>query len=369
MNENQPLLLIGVGTAGSAIASGVGRAFGGGLRYVLADTDASSGASGEPFILLGGDRLSGHGTGGDPAQARLAAEDSLASFDAHLEGVRLAVIAAGLGGGTGAGATVAICRHLKEAGIPSLVFATMPFSFQGDDCMSRAAGMTTSISEEASAAIFLPLDKLVAGTDNMDEAMRRAIGAMASGITLFWRMLAKPGYIRLDVERMRRIIGMAGNGRFATVTEQGPDRAAKALDALKRSSLLAEGAGPVKSIVCGILAGEDLRLSEVGAIADGIRSAFGERASFDIATVNDEATFTGRLSVAVMLFESGPAEDKPFSEPAEGSRRGSRRRSAANPLAPGPQGRGRFNNVEPTIWRGEDLDTPTFLRRNVSLDI
>ena len=40
-----------------------------------------------------------------------------------------------------------------------------------------------------------------------------------------------------------------------------------------------------------------------------------------------------------------------------------------NALGIGPQGRGRFNNAEPTIWNGEDLDIPTFLRRNISLDV
>ena len=120
MNETSPLLLIGVGGAGAAIARGVNRASGEGLRYVLADSDASTGGATDPFILLGGDRLSGHGSGGDVAQARLAAEDSRASFDDVIEGVRLAVIVACLGGGVGSGATLAIARHLRERGVPTL---------------------------------------------------------------------------------------------------------------------------------------------------------------------------------------------------------------------------------------------------------
>ena len=129
MNETSPLLLIGVGGAGAAIARGVNRASGEGLRYVLADSDASTGGVTDPFILLGGDRLSGHGSGGDVAQARLAAEDSRSSFDDVIEGVRLAVIVACLGGGVGSGATLAIARHLRERGVPTLVFATLPFTF------------------------------------------------------------------------------------------------------------------------------------------------------------------------------------------------------------------------------------------------
>ena len=61
MSDESAMLLLGIGTAGSAIARGVGRAFGGGLRLVIADTDASTGEAGGPFTLLGGDRLSGRG--------------------------------------------------------------------------------------------------------------------------------------------------------------------------------------------------------------------------------------------------------------------------------------------------------------------
>ncbi len=366
MNENPSLILIGIGGAGCAIAHGVSRAFGESMRYALIDTDAASDRPGAPFCLIGGERLSGHGSGGDILQARLSAEDSLKSIGSTFEGARLAVVVASLGGGTGGGATLEIVKHLENCGISTIVFATLPFALEGDERQRRARGVMSMIEEEASAAVFTSLDKLVGDVDNMDLAMRLAIDTLASGVTLFWRLLEKPGYIRLDAERVRRIVAHAGRGRFATITVQGPDRAEAAVDALARAPLLAAASGPVGSILCGILAGEDLRLSEVGRIAEGVRDAFGRRAVFDLATVNDETTFTGRISVAVLLFETGDdAEDGDGKKPAAAGRRG---RRGKNLLAQGPQGRGRFNNVEPTVWNGQDLDVPTFIRRNINLD-
>ena len=74
----------------------------------------------------------------------------------------------------------------------------------------------------------------------------------------------------------------------------------------------------------------------------------------------------GRLSVVVMLFE---ATGKDESSGKTGSAiTPKKQRKARNPLAQGPQGRGRFNNSEPTVWNGEDLDVPTFIRRNINLD-
>lgn len=366
MSETSAMLLIGSGTSGCTIARGVRRAFGESLRYVLVDTDAVSGQYGDPFALLGGGRLSGRGAGGDVVAARLAAEDSIQALDEHLEGVRLAVIVASLGGGTGGGATLEIAKHLSSRGIHSVVFATVPFAFEGEDRLRNARGIMSMIEESANATFFLPLDKLIQDTDVMGDAMRRAADTVASGVTLFWRLVEKPGYIRLDTERIRHLIADAGRGRFAAVSVQGPDRANEAVDKLIRSELLAAASSPVNAILCGVLAGDDLRLSEIGMIADGIRGAFGNRLAFDLATVNDETTFSGRISVVVMLFEStSRASDDTRTNAAAGSRQGKKQKGV---LGVGPTGRGRFNNAEPTIWNGEDLDIPTFIRHNITLD-
>ena len=364
MIAESPLLLIGVGTAGSSIARGVCRAFGAGLRYILADTDATTGQSGEPFVLIGGNRLSGHGTGGDIATGRLAAAESVGLLDEHLEGVRLAVIVTALGGGTGGGATIEIAKHLSERGVPTIVFATTPFAFEGEDRLRNTRDVLSMIEDAASASVVLPLDKLIGDVDNMNDALKRAIDTLASGVTLFWRLVEKPGYLRLDTERLRHFLSGAGRGRFATVTVQGPNRANEAVDSLIRSELLATSTAPVKTALCGILAGNDLLLCEVGKIAEGVRSSFGGL-SFELATVNDEATFSGRLSVVVLLFESASKTEE-LQKP--GGTSGGRRRRPKGPLGVAVTGRGRFNSAEPTIWNGEDLDVPTFIRKNLSLD-
>lgn len=358
------MLLVGVGTAGTRIAHGVSRAFGEGLRYLAIDTDASSGQDEDNFLLLGGNRLSGRGAGGDVVAARLAAEDSIGTIDEHLEGVRLAVVVTALGGGTGGGATLEILKRLSDLGIQSIVFATTPFAFEGEDRLRNARGVMSMIEESAGATFFLPLDKLVDGEDNMAEAMRRAVDTLAGGVTLFWRLVEKPGYIRLDSDRIRHLVSGAGRGRFAFVTVQGPDRASEAVDRLVRSELLAIASAPVNAILCGVLAGEDLRLSELGRVADGIREAFGDQVTFEIGTVNDEQTYCGRLCAVVMLFESAA-----HGSEAQGAKLGGKRTAPKGPLGVGHGSARRFHKTEPTIWHGEDLDLPTYLRRNINLDL
>ncbi len=368
MNIVSPILLIGIGGAGTQIARGVSRAFGDNLRYTLADTDAMTGQGGGDFTLLGGDRLAGRGAGGDIVTARLAAEDSMQYLDAKLEGVRLAVVVTALGGGTGGGATLEAAKHLAELSIPTIVFATTPFSFEGEDRARNARGVMSMIEESANATFFLPLDKLVGNTDNMQEAMRHAIDTVASGVTLFWRLVEKPGYLKIDVDRLRHLLGSAGRGRFATITTQGPERAKEAVNLILSSEMLSLSTNPARTILCGVLAGDDLRLSELGYIADNVRKSFGEQASFDLGTVNDEATFSGRISVVAMIFEANGRNsvNKTNNSNSSSGRRTTKTKGA---LSIGPMGRGRFTNAEQTIWNGEDLDVPTFIRRNVSLEL
>lgn len=363
-STSQPILLLGIGTAGTRMARGVSRAFGEGIRCILADTDASSALEGEDFTLLGGDRLSGRGSGGDLVAARLAAEESVAALDPKIEGVRLAVIVTALGGGTGGGATIEILKHLADLGITTLVFATTPFSFEGEDRQRNTRSAMSLIEQESNSVFFIPLDKLVCGEDVMEEAMKRAVDTLAGGVTLLWRLVQKPGYIRLDADRIRRLMVDSGRGRFAFVTVQGPDRAAEAVDSLMRSELLAVASSPVNSILCGVLAGEDLRLSELGRIADGVRDAFGDHVSFELATVNDEKTFCGRICVVVMLFETLVKSGKGPSSGPHRRGRASRDKSTTSPAVD----RGRFWNTTPTIWHGENLDVPTFMRRSINLE-
>lgn len=206
-----PLVLIGIGGSGAALVRGVLRAYGPGIRALVLDTDAQSGGNGDvPFTLLGGNRLAGRGTGGQPASARAAFQDDPSLLDPALAGVRTAVIVTALGGGTGGGATGELLKHLHTLGIVTLLFATTPFAFEGEDRVRAAKTAIGPIGQNADVSVFLPLDDLVANTDNMRDALARAVDMLASGVTLLWRILEKPGYIHLDEERLRAILTGCG---------------------------------------------------------------------------------------------------------------------------------------------------------------
>ena len=362
-----PLLLLGVGGAGAAMLRGVIRSYGPGIRALAIDTDAQAGGNGDiPFLLLGGNRLAGRGTGGQAAHARAAFLDTPSILDTSLDGVRTVVIVTALGGGTGGGATGEILKHLHTLGISTLVFATLPFAFEGAERMRNARTAIGPIEQHADVSVFLPLDELVstAGTDNMRDSLAHGIDTLALGVTLLWRVLERPGYIQLDAERLRSVLTGCGRAHFATATAQGPDRADAVLAALSESPLLKrDDTSPhVRTLLVGILAGDDLRLSEVGTIASGLSAAFGLGAALELGTVNDEATFSGRLTVVVLIFDESATVSR---KPTPGTARSTTRERA------GERSLGhtdRFRHSDATMWNDEDLDIPTFVRRHLTLD-
>lgn len=357
------LMLLGIGGAGAGIVRRILRAFGSGIRSMILDTDAQSGGNGDlPFTLLGGNRLAGRGTGGQPASARAAFQDNPSLLDPILEGVRTVVIVAALGGGTGGGATCELLKHLHTLGIATLVFATTPFSFEGAERVRTARTAIGPIEQHADVSVFLPLDELVATaeTDNMRDALMRGIDTMATGVTLLWRLLEKPGYIHFDAERLRNILTGCGRAHFATATAQGNDRVNAILATLADNPQLKQN-GPsshVRTLLVGVLAGDDLRLSEIGAIASGISAAFGDGAALELGTVNDEDTFSGRLTVVVLVFDEASTPAR--KTVVDGTNAGGEHVALA--------GNQRFRHTEQTLWNNEDLDIPTYLRRQLTLD-
>ncbi len=386
--QQSGLLLLGVGGGGCRLAASVLASYGDGLRALGVDTDALSNraasAGGMTCLLLGGSRLAGHGTGGDAIQGRLAAQDDMQNLLPHLQGVRTVVLTACLGAGTGGGATPEIVKALHDMGIATVCFVTRPFAFEGESRRKAAERVLPMIEENADSLVTVALDDLFsdAGEGVLTDAIRVAEGLVAAGITLLWRLLSRPGFIRLDAERLHTVVLKGGNARFGFSSAEGPGRAAQAVAALRACRLLRSGDALSKAnaLLLGILAGQDLRLAEVGEIMGKLRDVCKSDCHIEMGTVID-AQFDGRIELVALAFESWTAaaqveprkeaqlsQEPPVAEafPIQpGSKRG---RGKGSKLSFGATGRGKFRDVEPTLFGGQDLDVPTFIRRGITLE-
>jgi len=383
------LLLLGVGGGGCRLAASVLAAYGDGMRALGVDTDALSNrqaaVGGLNCLLLGGARLAGHGTGGDAIKGRLVVQDDMQNIVPHLEGVRTVVITACLGAGTGGGATPEIVKALHDMGIATLCFVTMPFGFEGDTRRKAAERVLPMIEENADSIVVIALDELYAESEAapLEDAIRKAESFIAAGITLVWRLVSKPGFIQSDTERLHAMVLRGGTARFGYASATGENRASLVAAGLRSCRLLRAGEALSKAnaLLLGILAGPDLRLAEIGEIMGKVRLLCKAECGIEMGTVLD-AQYEGRIELVAVTFENwavtaaqpearketSPAAEPPVAEDFPIQSGSKRARGKGSKLSFGATGRGKFQNVEPTIFEGQDLDIPTFVRRNIQLD-
>ncbi|MFO7937670.1 MAG: hypothetical protein R6V06_08720 [Kiritimatiellia bacterium] len=391
MAMRSDLLLLGIGGGGCKLVCSIVRYSDINFKALAIDTDAASsreaGDAAIEFLLIGRDRLLGNGTGGDVASGRAAADDDMNKLEAHISEVRMVMVLTSLGSGTGGGATPRILAYLKERGLTTFCFATLPFSFEGASRFECADGVVSLVQDFSDTLVTVSFDDLAEenGSDNLQEAMDGCFRTLGAAVALVWRLVCSPGYIQLDAERMRSLVMQGRGGRlgFAGSSDSG-GRASEIIDKLARCKLLTGGSGKIadaRALMVGIIGGDDLLLSEISMIMAGIESMCTDNPRIEMGTVQD-AAFNERVEVVIFAFEnwnalkpvrqrvqsfSGEPPVADFSAVSKSSRRHNKS-APATKLSVGPSGRGRFQNSEPTFYQGDDLDIPAFLRHGLNIE-
>lgn len=377
------LLFIAVGGAAASIARAIAEETPVPMRTLILDTDDAvlqtlTPVAGLSATIFGAKRLGGRGTGGDRSLGAGALRDDAALVMAQVGSPRLAVVLVCCGGGT-SGAVPILLEMLRNQGISTMTFATMPFAFEGSDRLQCATVMLPQLASASDSFARVPLELLVDDalrSAPAEEAFRAVRKRLAAAIALFWTLLAQPGFIAFDIERFLRLLsGSSGVGlpcTFADVTCTGVDRAQTALAQLLASPRFRpEGVDRLANatqVLVGVLAGEDLRLCELGTLMEGIRAHCPDAQEVMLGT-SREAPREGTLSVVVVAFSLPSAEiaEKGEALALGGGKKASRRKASRAAPQLGVV-KDRFTDVEHTVYNGQDLDVPTYQRRGIRLN-
>ena len=372
-SDTTGLMLVGIGGGGCRMAAAARLSHGDGLDAIGFDTDEAAvrSVSGLRCELIGATRLNKQGAGGVHSNGRLAAQDDLPNILAKLKDARVVVVVTCLGGGTGGGATPVILKALRAEGKVTLCFATLPFSFEGTDRRQIAERDRPFIEQGSDTLVLLPLDDLYAGLERaaLPEANRQADAVLASGLCLLWRLLLTPGYIGFDPARLQNMLVSAGSAHFGAASAKNEGRAEAAVAALAASPLLRRGealAG-ARALALGILAGPDLRLVEVGAIMDRLRTTCRKDAHIEMGVVLDPR-FDGRIELVALAFEQWVPAERRAGMAAGGDYAGDLLGKEGPRDGKLLVGSGKFRGVEKTVYKGEDLDIPTYQRLHIRLE-
>ena len=389
--QNAPyrLLVVGVGGGGGRAARHVAAQLTHGPAVAAIDSDDQALQEvGLPVQLPIGHALTrGFGAGGDAATGRIAAEDEEIKIRALVEDVDLVFVITTLGGGTGSGAAPVIARIAHELGALTICFASTPFEFEANRDKDAAHEALRQLRMHSDATICLPnqrLLELVPDQTTLQAAFDASDHMISMAVIGIWKLMTEAGLIRLNFADLKNLVENSGGAcSFGYAEGSGPDKATQASQALLASPMLEHGnvIAQADAFLVNILGGPDLALLDVQQVMNNIQKIARRDAKiFMGATVDDG--WKDRLMVTVLAAEhwvaAKPLTEKPIQKsalPTENVAPAAKVMSATEKgTAPAQKelsfekrDRGRFDKVEPTLYQGEDLDVPTFLRRGIKI--
>ena len=275
------------------------------------------------FVRLGGEEAPFTATGGRPEAGRGAMERSRAFMQEMLSGIRVLVMVAGLGGGTGSGAAPLLAEWAHRAGVYVVSVAIMPFRFEGAPRRARASQALDALQEWSDICLCFENDQMAELQDAQDGAQAafdQANRILAQSVAAVPWIANAPGLVNLGLDDLAAAMrGRSGNRAvFGFGRGYGEDRVDEAVRTLMESPLLAHHlahggiSGPVLLHVAG---GEDLTLSEIEAVADAVQrqlTAYGQELLFGTSV---KPALQRELRVTLIASVPAPAPAPEVVEP------------------------------------------------------
>jgi cell division protein FtsZ len=444
-NSSEPIFIkvIGLGGAGSnvldrVVLDGIEQ-----VELVAINTDVQSlaGSVAAQKVQLGRSITRGLGSGGDPEIGLAAAEEAAEDIRAAVRGATVVFLCVGLGGGTGSGAAPLIAEIAKSENALVLVFATLPFSFEGRRRCLQANDGLEKLRSKADAIVCFENDRMaeiIQPRMGVHEAFAAADLTISQSIRSLAGLLQKPGLIRLGFDDICAVL-RGGDTRavFGYGEAEGENRAHDALSRALKNPLMNRGSllADAYQAIVHIRGGANITLGEIQIIMEEVNRHINDHTQLYLG-IATETRLGSRLAVSIVsslgqpvahtavpvrekvvprpilpVLSEAPSLDlispappaptqtaiptqspsttatnspapEPLSKtpsvvpPVEREREVVRPSASAPPppkkveakqetLQFEPLSRGRFEKSEPTIIDGQDLDVPTFLRKQI----
>jgi cell division protein FtsZ len=303
------IVVLGVGGAGCNIVSWMkGKEVSGARIYgVNSDAQHLSITKADQRLILGYKVTGGLGCGGFPEQGSKAAEESREELEKMLSGAGLVFIIAGLGGGTGTGASPVIAKLAKEMGALTLSVVTTPFQVERARLVKARDGLKRLV-EVCDAVIVIDNNRLrrVAGNLPLSEAFAVANELIGSFVKNTAETIATPSLVNLDFADLKTIMMGSGVCAMGVGEGQGDSKVEDAIDKALDSQLL--DIGDIKKSEGALVhleGGDDMTLEDVNRAGEIMITKVSSTARISWgARVNSAMQGTMRVTVVLAGVES-----------------------------------------------------------------
>lgn len=337
--------VIGIGGGGGNAINNMINASLMGVDFIAANTDAQAleVSKTQTKLQLGANITKGLGAGANPEIGRSAALEDADRIRQALDGADMVFVTAGLGGGTGTGGAPVVAQIAKEIGALTVAVVTKPFNFEGRQRMQTADKGIKELQETVDTIITIPNNRLLslaAKKATFLEMLKKADDVLLYAVKGISDLITVPGLINLDFADVRTIMSEMGMALMGTGMASGEDRATEAAQKAISSPLLEDvSISGAKGVLMNISSGLDLTIDEVQEASSLIQKEAHEDANIIWGTVLDQSA-GDELRVTVIATGIGEVDARP--KPDLGVIQGSR--------------------------RDDDLEIPTFLRRNRKIE-
>ena len=351
--------VIGVGGAGGNAVNRMIEEGMSGVEFIMVNTDAQALdiALTSNRLQIGKKETRGLGAGGSPEKGRKAAEESREDIAAAIGDSDMVFITAGLGGGTGTGASPIIAEIAKSAGALTIGVVTHPFKFEGHRRESTASAGEERLKNAVDTLIGIKNDRLLKIVDkraSLQDAFSVADDVLRQGIQGISELITVPGLINLDFADVRTIMSEGGAALMAVGTAEGEERARKAAQQAISNELLDVTINGAKGILFNVTGGVDMALHEVNQAAEIIRETVDPNANLIFGAVVDESM--GEM-IRITVIATGFAQYR-----TSRARFGPEHAVPPQQLQQSPPSP-RTTEEEPIQQDGSNLEVPAFLRR------
>ncbi len=310
--QNARIKVIGVGGAGNNAVNWMIEERLAGVEFIAINTDLQALQMSKAGRILPIGKT-GLGAGADPELGRQAMEEDRDKLFDYLVDTDMVFITAGMGGGTGTGASPVVAQVAKEMGILTVAVVTKPFLFEGRQRMVRAEEGLRNLKEYVDTLILIPNQRLVAIIDKgtpLQEAFSKADEVLLQATRGISDLIMVPGLINLDFADVKSVMSEGGDALMGVGVARGENRAVEAAQQAIASPFMEdvciEGAKAVLANITGALSFDDYNEA-----SNVVFEAVGEEANIFIGAVIDP-TMEDELRVTVIATGFNQVQEKGY---------------------------------------------------------
>ncbi len=307
------VIIVGVGGAGANMIDRVALDGMEDAQQLALNTDSRTLSStvAKHKIQMGAKLTRGLGCGGDPGLGLQAAMEVETEIRDALRGHKMVFVCVGLGGGTGSGAAPLVTRIARELGAFVVVFATMPFVFEGNRRREQSETSLNELSVLANALMTFDngrMGELILAAQGIHEAFSAADRMISESIRAVTRLVIRPGLINIGLDDlMSSLRTTRSRCLFGSGIASGENRSKAALKSALNSPLLDKGRllRETQTALVHVCGGSEMTLYEVELLMRDLSKTVPESAHILFGAAVDDSMGD---SLSVTIISSLPEE-------------------------------------------------------------